>query len=101
VHGTLILTMRVNLTAKAHPLGTEACLQEGILLTVRPSTRVPGDFSYTISGKSLLSLLRNSTDLQASIIEKFARDLMDTKTAKLVGVEVNDQVLTEIGYFID
>lgn len=76
-------------------------MYSAILLTVRPSTRVPGDFSCTTSGKSLFSLLRNNTDLQASIIEKFARDLVVGKTAKLAGVEVHDSALSEIGYFID
>ena len=93
--------MRVNLTAQTSILGRDSSTEGAVLLTVRPCTKIPGDFSYTTSGRSLFRLLRNNTDLQASIIEKFAQDLVVTKTAKLIGVEVNDRALTEIGYLID
>jgi hypothetical protein len=52
-------------------------------------------------GKSLLKLLRQGTELRSAVIETFEKDLQLTRAAKLLGVEMSDRVLTEIGYFVD
>ena len=41
------------------------------------------------------------TELRSSVIESFEKDLQLTRAAKLLGVEMSDRVLTEIGYFVD
>jgi hypothetical protein len=98
---TLSIIMRVNLTAHTSSFGTNTGMSEPIVLTVRPTCRIPGDFRYMTDGKSLLKLLRQGTELRSSVIENFEKDLQLTRAAKLLGVEMSDRVLTEIGYFVD
>ncbi|MGA2536176.1 MAG: hypothetical protein ABSF53_09185 [Terracidiphilus sp.] len=46
-------------------------------------------------------MLRKQTDLPAYMIKQFEEELRSYSKAKLLGVEVSDRALTEIGYFID
>ena len=72
-----------------------------ISLTVKPACGLPGEFSLTMDSTSLLRLLRRETELPSSVLEKFAADLFSPKGARLLGVDIPDQTLTEIGYFVD
>jgi hypothetical protein len=98
---TLSIIMRVNLTAHTNSFATDTGMSAPIVLTVRPACRIPGDFRYMTDGKSLLKLLRQGTELRSSVLESFEKDLQLTRAAKLLGVEMSDRVLTEIGYFVD
>jgi hypothetical protein len=62
---------------------------------------LPGDYSCQTDSKALLRLLRLQTDLPAYTLERFEEGLCDQLGARLMGVELNDSVLTKIGYFID
>ena len=93
--------MRMNLI-------TESCgrsrMTNGTLalsMTIRPAYGMPGDYSYTTDSASVLRLLRRSTDLPTTVLKKFEGDLYTMPKAKLLGVELSEQTLTEIGYFID
>ncbi len=70
-------------------------------LTIRPSCGVPGEYSYPTDSKSLLSLLSRKTSLPESVLRRFLGDLYASSKARLLGVELSDQVLTDMGYFID
>jgi hypothetical protein len=62
---------------------------------------LPGDYDWQTDSKALLRLLRHQTDLSAYKLERFEKGLCSKVGAKLTGVELNDSVLTKIGYFID
>jgi hypothetical protein len=72
-----------------------------ISLTIRPACGLPGDYQYQTDSRALLQLLRRTTDLPASVLERFEGNLQNLPSARLLGVELSDSVLTEIGYFID
>jgi hypothetical protein len=44
-------------------------------------------------------MLRRQTDLPGYVLDSFEQSL--TRGARLLGVELSENVLTEIGYFID
>jgi hypothetical protein len=46
-------------------------------------------------------LLRRQTDLPDSILQRFEENLRTPVGARLLGVELSESVLTDIGYFID
>jgi hypothetical protein len=50
---------------------------------------------------ALLRLLRQQTDLPGYVLETFERRLHSPADARLLGVELSERVLTDIGYFID
>ncbi len=46
-------------------------------------------------------MLRQQTDLPGYVLESFERRLRTPQDARLLGVELSERVLTDIGYFID
>ena len=70
-------------------------------LTIRPACGLPGDYEYPTDSKALLNLLRQQTDLPASVLQRFEINLQARVDARLLGVELSERVLTDIGYFID
>ena len=70
-------------------------------LTVRPACGLPGDYEFPTDSMALLRLLRQQTDLSADVLQRFEKNLRDSRSARLMGVELSDKVLTDIGYFID
>lgn len=70
-------------------------------LTLRPACGLPGDYQYPTDSTSLIRLLRAQTDLPGTVLQRFEDDLHAGFSARLLGVELSDQVLTNIGYYID
>jgi hypothetical protein len=70
-------------------------------LTIRPACGLPGDYEYPTDSEALLLLLRQQTNLPAAVLERFEKNLRAQPSARLLGVELSDSVLTKIGYFID
>jgi hypothetical protein len=94
--------MRMNLNARAVPSHhSDGLREDGILLTIRPSRPLPGDYSYTTNSDSLLRMLRQRTDLPSTVLDKFEMGIRSPKGADLLAVEMSEKTLTEIGYFVD
>jgi hypothetical protein len=70
-------------------------------LTIRPSCGLPGDYVYATDSAALLRMLRRVTDLPADTLNRFNGEICSYSSAQLLGVELSESVLTEIGYFID
>jgi len=72
-----------------------------VSLTIRPACGLPGEYQYPTDNASLMRMLRQQTDLPGSVLQRFEESLSASHCARLLGVELSDQVLTKIGYFID
>lgn len=72
-----------------------------VLLTIRPTCKIPGDYECKMDSAALLRLLRTQTDLPGYELDAFAMKVRATLTAQITGVDLSDTVLTDIGYFID
>ena len=96
IHG-----MRVNLITK--PLGpcSANARMVPLSLTIRPACGLPGDYSVPTDSDALLRLLRRSTDLSSTVLKRFEDELHRLPSARLLGVDLSDNALTDIGYFID
>ena len=70
-------------------------------LTIRPACGVPGDYQFSTDSASLMQMLRKKTELSSTVIQRFEGELKSSPSARLLGVELSERVLTEIGYFID
>jgi hypothetical protein len=93
--------MRVNLIT--HPSDRSPSGGETIplSLTIRPACGLPGDYEFPTDSRSLLQLLRQQTDLSADVLQSFEKNIHAKPGARLLGVELSERVLTDIGYFID
>jgi hypothetical protein len=93
--------MRVNLITQA---SVEAMSGKGAIplsLTIKPSCGLPGDYQYQTDSSALLHLLRKQTNLPTAVLERFETNMYSSNNARLLGVELSDRVLTDIGYFVD
>jgi hypothetical protein len=93
--------MRVNLITQLSNRSESGAGTIPISLTIRPACGLPGDYECPTDSTALLRLLRRQTDLPAYVLERFEEDLRTPLGARLLSVELNDSVLTHIGYFID
>lgn len=91
--------MRMNLITRSSGGPSDGPIQ--LSLTLRPSCGLPGDYEFPTDSTSLIRMLRSQTDLPGTVLQRFEDDLHAGSNARLMGVELNDSVLTKIGYFID
>jgi hypothetical protein len=93
--------MRVNLIThkSAEPASTTGPIP--VSLMIRPSCGLPGDYQYATNSSQLMYMLRKKTDLRADTLKQFEAELRWSSKAKLLGVNLDDRVLKEIGYFVD
>lgn len=93
--------MRVNLIT--HVSGSPASFNGPIplSLTIKPACGLPGDYEYLTDSAALMRLLRQQTDLPTPVLQRFEGKMWDATGARLLGVELSDRLLTDIGYFID
>jgi hypothetical protein len=93
--------MRVNLITEPFGRAKSGKGKISLSLTIRPACGVPGDYQFPTDSKSLMGLLRRETDLPAPTLERFEGKLCTVIGARLLGVELSERVLTDIGYFVD
>jgi hypothetical protein len=93
--------MRVNLITRClNPSKSEPGTIP-LSLTIRPACGLPGDYEYFTNSAELLRLLQKQTDLPDSVLKRFEGNLLTSPNARLLGVELSEHVLTDIGYFIE
>jgi len=95
------LGMRVNLISEWSNSALPVAGAIPISLTIRPASGVPGDYVYPTDSTRLLRMLSLKTDLPSTVLRRFHDELFGSSRARLLAVELNDHVLTDIGYFID
>ena len=93
--------MRVNLITQPSDQSESGGGTFSLSLTIRPACGLPGDYEYPTDSRALLELLRQKTDLRADVLQRFEKNLRASLGARLMGVELSDGVLTDIGYFVD
>jgi hypothetical protein len=93
--------MRVNLSTRPSLPSASGPGTIPLTLTIRPACGVPGDYECAMDSAALLRLLRRQTDLPGYVLDVFERELRIAMGARLLGVELSESVLTDIGYFID
>jgi hypothetical protein len=93
--------MRVNLITLFSAQQNSKTWPIPVSLMIRPSCGLPGDYLYSTDISKLISMLRKQTDLPAAVINKFEAEMLGSSKASLLGVELDERVLTEIGFFVD
>lgn len=93
--------MRVNLITQAARALEDGAKTVPISLTIRPSCGVPGEYRYATDSAALLRMLHKKTDLSFDTLKRFEGEIYSNPSARLLSVELSENVLTEIGYFID
>ena len=95
------LRMRFNLITQPSAVTAANLRAIPLSLTLRPSCGVPGEYTFPTDSNALLRLLESETDLPTAVLRRFMGDVIASAKARLLGVELSDDVLKVIGYFID
>src|SRR5689334_11449528 len=90
--------MRVNLITQPSNRSEAVTGTIPLSLTIKPACGLPGDYDCQTDSKTLMRLLRLKSDLPAYALEQFEAGLRNRVGAKLLGVDLNDSVLMDIGY---
>jgi hypothetical protein len=93
--------MRVNLITQPSNRSESIAGTIPLSLTIRSACSLPGDYQYQTDSEALMRLLRQETNLPASALERFEHKSGAPIGARLLGVELGERILTDIGYFID
>jgi hypothetical protein len=93
--------MRMNIITQMSPTATAEGKTIPLSLTIRPSRGVEGDFQFSTDSAALMRLLKKKTDLSYDALKRFEGEMYSNPRARLMGVELSETALTEIGYFID
>ncbi|WP_263373695.1 hypothetical protein [Granulicella aggregans] len=70
-------------------------------LTLRSSCGLPGEYTFPTDSSSLLRLLKSGTDLPDAVVWRFLGEACAKAKARLLGVELSDETLRGIGFFVD
>ncbi len=97
----MIPCMRMNLFVRHSETSEESATSILLSLTIRPSCGIPGDYQFKTTSASLMRMLHKKTDLSFDALKSFEGEVYSYPCARLMGVEMSDETLTEIGYFID
>jgi hypothetical protein len=93
--------MRVNLFANVAPTHAPEAGPAIVSLTIKPACGLPGTYEYKTDSAALLNMLHRRTDLNGAVLSDFKKNLQTSSQVRLLGVDIKDQALEEIGYFID
>jgi hypothetical protein len=69
-------------------------------LTICPACGLPGDYQYYTDSTELIEMLAKQTDLPSAVLDRFEKGFRAPTGAKLLGVELSERCLTDLGYFI-
>ena len=93
--------MRMNLIARHSGNSEEGAAIVTLALTLRPACGLPGEYQFKTTRASLMKILRKGTELSLDTLAGFEGQILSHPNARLLGVEMSEAVLAEIGYFID
>jgi hypothetical protein len=93
--------MRMNLITKAGDRHNSSDGKWHVSLTIRPSCGLPGDYQFPTDLAALMKLLRKETNLPEPVLERFECDVYASLGGRLLGVELSERLLSDIGYFVD
>lgn len=98
---TLVI-MRVHLSARIVPEpGSSAAKADSVLLTIRAVHWQTGHSEHRTTAPELLSLLRRRTDVNALTLERFGEQLRRQQDARLFHIEMGDDLLERVGFFVE
>lgn len=93
--------MLVNLITRSFDRSESGTETIPLSLTIRPACGLASDYDCQTDSKALLRLLRLKTDPPTYALERFGECLRRRLEARLMGMELSDSVLADMGYFIE
>lgn len=71
-----------------------------LFVTIETARGLPANFQHSTTAQALVDLLDKRTDLNSAAIERFCDELRFTSQARLRDVEMSEDLLEKIGFFV-
>jgi hypothetical protein len=99
-HDNIVSNMRVNIRARLPHQQASDFRTLPLAVTIENSRGLKANYQHATTAAELLHLLDKRTDLNAAVLDRFREELRFTHVAKLSDIEMSDEVLEQIGFFI-
>jgi hypothetical protein len=93
--------MRVHLSARAISESSDPNDSRTVLLTIRSAHWAPSRAEHHTTAPELVSILRRHTEIRAIEIERFRDKLNNRQDARLFHINLHDDALQRLGFFLD
>ncbi len=93
--------MRVDLNAHIPPHPYQGFGSVPLVLTIKSAIGIPGQSEYRTTAPELLRMLDKRTDINSAVLDRFKQSLTQAKDARMRNVDLSEEVLTTLGFFID
>ena len=92
--------MRVNIKARLPHQQASDFRTLPVAVTIENSRGLRANYQHATTAAELLYMLDKRTDLNAAVIDRFREELKFTHAAKLSDIELSEEVLEQIGFFV-
>lgn len=96
----IVSIMRVNIRARLPHQQASDFRTLPVAVTIENSRGLKANYQHATTAAELLHLLDKRTDLNAAVIDRFREELKFTHAAKLSDIEMSEEVLEAIGFFV-
>lgn len=96
----IVSIMRVNIRARSPHQPANDFRTLPLAVTIENSRGIKANYQHATTAAELFHLLDKRTDLNAAVLDRFREELKFTHVAKLSDIEMSDEVLEAIGFFI-
>ncbi len=93
-------TMRMNLRAHLPKKYSQDFRTLPILVTLETARGLPANCQHSTTAQELLEVLDKRTDLNGAILDRFREELRFAQQAKLSNVEMSEELLEKLGFFV-
>jgi hypothetical protein len=100
VRDNIVSIMRVNIRARLPHQQASDFRTLPVAVTIENSRGLKANYQHATTAAELLHLLDKRTDLNAAVIDRFREELKFTHAAKLSDIEMSEEVLEAIGFFV-
>jgi hypothetical protein len=92
--------MRVNIRARLPQQNGSDFRTLPVAVTIETARGLKANYQHATTAAELLLLLDKRTDLNAAVLDRFREELKFTHAAKLSNIEMSEEVLDDIGFFV-
>jgi hypothetical protein len=96
----IVTIMRVNIRARLPHQQASDFRTLPVAVTIENSRGIKANYQHATTAAELLHLLDKRTDLNAAVLDRFREELKFTHAAKLSDIEMSEEVLEQIGFFV-
>lgn len=92
--------MRMNIRARLPKQLSHDFRNLPLFVTIETARGLPANYQHSTTAQALLDMLDKRTDLNAADLDRFKEELRFAQQAKLTDVEMSEELLEAIGFFV-